>query len=114
MKQEATIECNKYAEDVKLWAEFQTGINIFGLWLNMNEEKIKEGLTMPNGLVEACEILKGCQLCLAESDKKYLLLKTASEASKKMNSYQNTDILVDGYKNRWTNINKCYMDWTAR
>ena len=114
LKQDANMECNRYAEDVKLWAQFQTGISIFGPWLNMNEDKILKGLPRPNGLVEACEILKDCKLCLAECDKKQMILEAASEAANKMASCHNSDALVNGYKKRWTNIYKCYMDWTSR
>ena len=114
LKKDANMECNKYAEDVKLWAQFQTGISIFGPWLKINEEKILKGLPRPNGLVEACEILKDCKLCLVECEKKQIILEAASEAANKMASCYNSDVLVNGYKNRWTNIYKCYLDWTSR
>ena len=111
---EAKAECTKYADDVKHWAQFQTGITIFAPWLQKNEERMKQGLPRPNGLLEACEVLEDCKLCLAESISNFFILEAASEAARKMTSYENTDMAVDGYKNRWTKIHQGYMEWTER
>lgn len=111
---EANAECTKYADDVKYWAQFQTGLTIFTPWLEKNEQKIKQGLRRPNGLVEACEVLEDCKLCLAESVSKLRILDAASEAAHKMSSFEDADMGVDFYKNRWTNIHQVYMEWTVR
>ena len=111
---EANTECTKYADDVKHWAQFQTGITIFISWLQKNEERMKQGLQKPKGLVEACEVLEDCKLCLAESVSKLMIFEAASEAARKITPYENADMVVDGYKNRWTMIHQGYMDWTVR
>ena len=54
---EAGDECAKFSEDVKYWAEFQTGIKIFDPWMKKGEERKVEGLAKPCSLVGACEIL---------------------------------------------------------
>ena len=45
------------SEDVKYWAEFQTGIKAFDPWLKKAEGRKTAGLKTPSSLVEACEIL---------------------------------------------------------
>ena len=54
---EVKAECAKFSEDVKYWAEFQTGIKAFDPWLKKAEKRKVEGLKTPKSLVEACEIL---------------------------------------------------------
>ena len=54
---EASDECGKFSEDVKYWAEFQTGVKIFDPWMKKSEERRVEGLAKPCSLVSACEIL---------------------------------------------------------
>ena len=114
LSEETNILCTKYADDVKFWAQFQTGLAIFSPWLQKNEDKIKKGLARPAGLVEACEILEECKLCLTETVKKLMILEAASEAAHKMTSCQNADIMIDCFKNRWEKIHECYLEWTAR
>ena len=57
LDEEVKNECAKFSEDVKYWAQFQTGIKAFKPWMKKAEEKRTEGLTKPMTLVEACEIL---------------------------------------------------------
>ena len=58
---EAGDECAKFSEDVKYWAEFQTGVKIFEPWMRRSEDRRVEGLNKPCSLVEACEILGDCK-----------------------------------------------------
>ena len=57
LDEEVKAECSKFSEDVKYWAEFQTGIKAFDPWLRAAEKKKVDGLKTPASLVEACEIL---------------------------------------------------------
>merc|ERR1712130_174690 len=41
------IECDKYSNDVKFWAEYRTGIKEFTPWLASAEKAATEGLTKP-------------------------------------------------------------------
>ena len=54
---EIKAECAKFSEDVKYFAEFQTGIKAFDPWMKKAEQRITDGLAQPKSLVEACEIL---------------------------------------------------------
>merc|ERR1712106_1311910 len=44
------IECDKYSNDVKFWAEYRTGIKEFTPWLVGAEKAAGEGLTKPADL----------------------------------------------------------------
>merc|ERR1739838_859482 len=46
------IECDKYSNDVKFWAEFRTGIKEFNPWLAGAEKAAGEGLAKPSDLAE--------------------------------------------------------------
>ena len=51
--QESTkIECDKYSNDVKFWAEYRTGIKEFTPWLAGAEKAASEGLSKPSDLAE--------------------------------------------------------------
>merc|ERR1712054_197522 len=63
LEKEASEECAKFSEDVKFWAEFQTGVKVFEPWMKRSEERKIEGLRKPISLVEACEILEIVRTC---------------------------------------------------
>merc|ERR1712213_8781 len=44
------IECDKYSNDVKYWAEYRTGIKEFAPWLSSAEKAAAEGLSKPSDL----------------------------------------------------------------
>merc|ERR1712062_385123 len=44
------IECDKYSNDVKFWAEYRTGIKEFSPWLAGAEKAATEGLSKPSSL----------------------------------------------------------------
>merc|ERR1712241_1116897 len=46
------IECDKYSNDVKYWAEYRTGIKEFTPWLVAAEKTAAEGLSKPSDLAE--------------------------------------------------------------
>merc|ERR1739846_271130 len=46
------IECDKYSNDVKFWAEYRTGIKEYSPWLAGAEEATAEGLAKPSDLNE--------------------------------------------------------------
>merc|ERR1712215_117489 len=46
------IECDKYSNDVKYWAEYRTGIKEFNPWLAGAEKAAGEGLSKPASLDE--------------------------------------------------------------
>merc|ERR1712201_58840 len=46
------VECDKYSNDVKYWAEYRTGIKEFAPWLASAEKAATEGLSKPSDLDE--------------------------------------------------------------
>merc|ERR1712141_593951 len=46
------IECDKYSNDVKYWAEYRTGIKEYSPWLAGAEKAAAEGLSKPSDLNE--------------------------------------------------------------
>merc|ERR1712214_170117 len=46
------VECDKYSNDVKYWAEYRTGIKEFNPWLAGAEKAAAEGLSKPSDLAE--------------------------------------------------------------
>merc|ERR1712192_252631 len=44
------VECDKYSNDVKYWAEYRTGIKEFTPWLVSAEKAASEGLSKPSDL----------------------------------------------------------------
>ena len=64
LDEEVKAECAKFSEDVKYWAEFQTGIKAFDPWLKKAEARKTAGLKTPCSLVEACEILGDAKVTL--------------------------------------------------
>merc|ERR1712117_517365 len=46
------VECDKYSNDVKYWAEYRTGIKEFAPWLASAEKSATEGLSKPSDLAE--------------------------------------------------------------
>ena len=57
LTEEVKAECQKFSQDVKFWAEFQTGVKEFEPWVRKAEVRKKEGLKKPMTLVEACQVL---------------------------------------------------------
>ena len=45
-------ECDAYSNDVKLWAEYMTGVKEFTPWLVKAEQETKAGLSKPTDLEE--------------------------------------------------------------
>merc|ERR1711892_623911 len=52
LAEKTRIECDKYSNDVKFWAEYRTGIKEFTPWLVGAEKATGEGLAKPADLAE--------------------------------------------------------------
>merc|ERR1711944_40989 len=52
LQADTKIECDKYSNDVKYWAEYRTGIKEFKPWLEGAEKNAAEGLSKPTDLTE--------------------------------------------------------------
>merc|ERR1711936_228540 len=111
---EIKSECAKFREDVKYFAEFQTGIKAFDPWMKKAEQRIIDGLMQPKSLVEACEILGSSKNFQDECEAKLKILEEAASSAKKMTTHQDSDEKVDGYKDRWVKVHEISKEWVAR
>jgi len=114
LEDEASEECAKFSEDVKFWAEFQTGVKVFEPWMKNSEARKIEGLRKPISLVEACEILGDSKNLQDEAEAKLKVLEDAAASAQKMTSHQEADIKVVTFKERWTVVHECFKEWVAR
>merc|ERR1719412_1844648 len=94
---EIKAECAKFSEDVKYFAEFQTGIKAFDPWMKRAEQRIIDGLKQPKSLVEAWKILE-----------------EAAASAQKMTTHDDSDEKVQGYKERWVKAHEISKEWVAR
>merc|ERR1719445_585694 len=114
LEEEASGECTKVSEDVKHWAEFQTGVKVFEPWMKNSEARKAEGLRKPVSLVEACEILGDSKNLQDEAEAKLKVLEDAAASSQKMTSHKEADQKVAAFKSRWTVVHETFKEWVAR
>jgi len=111
---EIKAECAKFSEDVKYFAEFQTGIKAFDPWMKKAEQRIVDGLKQPKSLVEACEILGDSKNFQEECEAKLKILEEAAASAQKMTTHDDSDEKVQGYKERWVKAHEISKEWVAR
>jgi len=108
------IECDKYSEDVKFWAEYKTGIKEFTPWLIASEGATTEGLSKPTNLDES----KALHDKVHAFDKACLdhlkLLEAANAASQKMTSHETADGEVAALRERYTKVKAVSDSWVAK
>merc|ERR1719270_663634 len=114
LDEEIKSECAKFSEDVKYFAEFQTGIKAFDPWMKKAEQRISDGLMQPKSLVEACEILGTSKNFQDECELKIKVLEDAATSAMKMTTHNDSDGKVDGYRDRWTKVHEISKEWVAR
>merc|ERR1712198_411262 len=95
------IECDKFSNDVKYWAEYRTGIKEFNPWLASAEKAAAEGLSKPSDLDEV-KALDDKVLAFDKTCENYLkVLKAAEGASLKMTTHTEADTEVAALKGRF-------------
>jgi len=114
LDEEIKTECAKFSEDVKYFAEFQTGIKAFDPWMKKAEQRIIDGLMQPKSLVEACEILGSSKNFQEECEAKLKILEEAAASAQKMTTHADSDEKVDAYKERWVKVHEISKEWVAR
>merc|ERR1719249_212709 len=95
------IECDKYSNDVKYWAEYRTGIKEYSPWLAGAEKAAAEGLSKPSDLNE----VKALNEKVTTFDKTCLtyakVLDAANGAAQKMTTHGEADAEVAALKERY-------------
>merc|ERR1712200_98688 len=95
------IECDKYSNDVKFWAEYRTGIKEFTPWLVGAEKAAGEGLSKPSDLAEV-KALNDKVLAFDKNCVNYLkVLTSAQGAAQKMTTHTEADAEVAALKARF-------------
>merc|ERR1719206_344956 len=105
------IECDKYSNDVKFWAEYRTGIKEFSPWLAGAEKAASEGLSNPSDLAEA-KALNEKVLGFDKNCVNYLKVLTAAQgASQKMTTLSEADAEVAALKARFDAVKAISDTW---
>merc|ERR1712003_572997 len=108
------IECDKYSNDVKFWAEYRTGIKEFSPWLASAEKATTEGLSKPSDLSEV-QALNDKVLAFDKTCINYLKVLTAAEgASLKMTTHTEADAEVAALKERYAKVKAVSDTWVKK
>merc|ERR1712165_314812 len=114
LQKKVAIECDKYSEDVKFWAEYKTGIKEFTPWLASSEGATGEGLSKPTNLDEA----KALHDKIHTFDKSCIdhlkLLEAANAASQKMTSHETADGEVAALRERYAKVKAVSDEWVNK
>merc|ERR1711887_3910 len=108
------IECDKYSNDVKFWAEYRTGIKEFSPWLAGAEKAASEGLSKPSDLAEV-KALNDKVLAFDKNCVNYLKVLTAARgAAQKMTTHAEADAEVAGLKTRFDAVKVVSDTWVKK
>merc|ERR1712223_1920377 len=108
------IECDKYSNDVKFWAEYRTGIKEFSPWLASAEKAASEGLSKPSDLSEV-QALNDKVLTFDKTCVTYLkVLQAAEGASLKMTTHTEADTEVGALKARFDKVKAVAETWVKK
>merc|ERR1719290_87233 len=108
------IECDKYSNDVKYWAEYRTGIKEFNPWLAGAEKAAAEGLSKPSSLDDV-KALNEKVLAFDKNCVNYLkVLTSAQAAAQKMTTHAEADAEVAGLKARFDAVKAVSDTWVKK
>merc|ERR1739846_220 len=108
------IECDKYSNDVKFWAEYRTGIKEYSPWLAGAEKAAAEGLSKPSDLNE----VKALSEKVSTFDKTCLtyakVLDAANDAAQKMTTHGEADAEVAALRERYAKVKGTSDEWVKK
>merc|ERR1711936_649170 len=108
------IECDKYSNDVKFWAEYRTGIKEYSPWLAGAEKAAAEGLSKPSDLNEV-KALNEKVLAFDKNCVNYLkVLTSAQAAAQKMTAHADADAEIAGLKERFDKVKAVSDAWVKK
>merc|ERR1711978_187551 len=108
------IECDKYSNDVKFWAEYRTGIKEFNPWLASAEKSAADGLSKPSDLSEV-QALNDKVLAFDKTCLNYLkVIDAAKAAAEKMTTHKEADEEVAGLKERYSKVKTISDTWVKK
>merc|ERR1711997_872723 len=97
------VECDKFSNDVKFWAEYRTGLKEFKPWLEAAEKSAGEGLSKPSDLNEVKAL-----------DDKVKAFDAANAAAQKMTTHTEADTEVAGLRERYTKVKATSDTWVKK
>merc|ERR1712203_662437 len=112
LQSDTKVECDKYSNDVKYWAEYRTGIKEFSPWLAGAEKSAAEGLAKPASL----EDVKALEDKVKTFDKNCINFQkvlTAADAQK-MTTHTEADTEVAGLKERYNKVKAVSDTWMKK
>merc|ERR1712154_696672 len=114
LQSDTKIECDKYSNDVKYWAEYRTGIKEFSPWLAGAEKSAAEGLSKPSSLDD----VKALDDKVKTFDKNCVnfmkVLAAAEAAAQKMTTHTEADTEVAGLKERYDKVKAISDGWVKK
>merc|ERR1712180_204191 len=114
LQENTKIECDKYSNDVKFWAEYRTGIKEFTPWLLAAEAAAGEGLSKPSSLDE----VKALHEKVHNSDKSGVnygkVLDAANAAAQKMTTHADADAEVAALRERHAKVKTVTDEWVKK
>merc|ERR1719469_213006 len=106
--------CDNFAEDVKFWAEYKTGIRVFKPWLAAAEKTSTEGLSKPKTLDEANAMFAVVKSFEAGCLKHLKILEDAAGASLKMTTHKEADDEVAALRERYSKVKLVSDTWMQK
>merc|ERR1719249_655183 len=114
LQADTKIECDKYSNDVKYWAEYRTGIKEFKPWLEGAEKSAAEGLAKPSDL-DQVKALDDKVKTFEKNCVNFLkVLEAAKSAAQKMTTHAEADAEVAGLKERYDKVKSVSDTWVKK
>merc|ERR1712147_220303 len=108
------VECDKYSNDVKYWAEYRTGIKEFNPWLAGAEKSATEGLAKPSDLAEVKALDDKVKTFEKNCANFLKVLEAANGAAQKMTTHAEADAEVAGLKERYAKVKAVSDTWVKK
>merc|ERR1711934_622333 len=108
------IECDKYSNDVKYWAEYRTGIKEFNPWLAGAEKAATDGLAKPSDLSEVKALDDKVETFEKNCVNFLKVLEAANGAAQKMTTHAEADTEVAGLKERYVKVKAVSDSWVKK
>merc|ERR1712227_1091156 len=114
LQADTKVECDKYSNDVKYWAEYRTGIKEFKPWLEGAEKSAAEGLAKQSDL-DQVKALDEKVKTFEKACVNYLkVLDSAKAAAQKMTTHAEADAEVAGLKERYDKVKSVSDTWVKK
>jgi len=114
LQADTKVECDKYSNDVKYWAEYRTGIKEFKPWLEGAEKSAAEGLAKPSDLDQVKALDEKVKTFEKNCVNFLKVLDSAKAAAQKMTTHAEADAEVAGLKERYDKVKSVSDTWVKK